>query len=68
MKQLLIASATLLLPCTGASAQDAQDSDAGDGHRARLRTELGVLTAPDYVVEIAVVGEAVSDANEVASA
>lgn len=42
--------------------------NAGDGHRARLRTELGVLTAPDYVVEIEVVGDAVNNANEVASA
>ena len=42
--------------------------DASDGQRARLRTELGVLTAPDYIVEIDVVGESVTDAEEVASA
>jgi uncharacterized protein (TIGR02677 family) len=43
--------------------------DAGDGRLARLRTEAGILSAPDYIVEIAVVGGvAASNANEVASA
>ena len=47
MKQLLIASATLLFPCTGASAQDAQDSDAGDGHRVRIG--IGAQVRPRYI-------------------